>query len=133
MMNMMLAFVLGGMAAIGLSFLLEYLDTSVRTAEDLTRRVGGPVLATIPFVTVPKEPARAKPGPPKGINPIIFTHMDPYSAASEAVRPHPKASRSPAPTWLLPWLSQAPTSACWMPTCAFPHRRSCSAWRTGAA
>lgn len=84
MMNMMLAFVLGLMAAVGLSFLLEYLDTSVRTAEDLTRRVGGPVLATIPFVHLTKEPSLKRPN--RSMNPIIFTHKDTYSAAAEAVR-----------------------------------------------
>lgn len=47
-MNVAVAFVLGLMAAVGLAFLLEYLDTSIKTPDDVTRHVGLPVLATIP-------------------------------------------------------------------------------------
>lgn len=47
-MNVAVAFVLGAMAAVGLAFLLEFLDTSVRTPEDVQRHLGLPVLASIP-------------------------------------------------------------------------------------
>lgn len=47
-LNVAIAFVLGGMVAVGLAFLLEYLDTTIRTREDVTRHLGLPVLASIP-------------------------------------------------------------------------------------
>lgn len=60
-MNVAVAFVLGGMAAVGLAFLLEFLDTSVRTPEDVQRHVGLPVLATIPLFE-PKDELQTLPG-----------------------------------------------------------------------
>lgn len=58
-MNVAVAFVLGGMLAVGLSFLLDHLDTSVRTPEDVQRHLGLPVLATIPVFEVKAEPESA--------------------------------------------------------------------------
>lgn len=43
-----IAFVFGATAAVGLAFLQEYMDTSVKTPEDLTRYGKVPVLAVIP-------------------------------------------------------------------------------------
>jgi capsular polysaccharide biosynthesis protein len=48
LLNTAIAFVLGAMAAVGLSFLLEYLDTSVKSPEDVTRHLGVPVVGVIP-------------------------------------------------------------------------------------
>lgn len=59
LMNTAVAFVLGGMLAVGLAFLLEYLDTSIRTPEDVQRHLALPVLATIPQFEISPEPARA--------------------------------------------------------------------------
>lgn len=59
LMNTAVALVLGGMLAVGLAFLLEYLDTSIRTPEDVQRHLGLPVLATIPQFEPSPEPARA--------------------------------------------------------------------------
>lgn len=62
-MNVAVAFVLGGMVAVGLAFLLEFLDTSVRTPEDVQRHLGLPVLATIPeFEAIDAPQAVAGPG-----------------------------------------------------------------------
>lgn len=47
-LNVAVAFVLGAMAAVGLAFLLEVLDTSIKSPEDITRYLGLPVLGTIP-------------------------------------------------------------------------------------
>lgn len=58
-MNVAVAFVLGGMLAVALAFLLEYLDTSVRTPEDVQRHLGLPVLATIPVFEAKAEPEPA--------------------------------------------------------------------------
>jgi capsular polysaccharide biosynthesis protein len=61
-MNVAIAFVLGAMAAVGLIFLLEYLDTSIKTPEDVTTHLGLPVLGVIPLIEVdaaPQEPNRS--------------------------------------------------------------------------
>lgn len=50
LMNVAIAIVLGGMAAVGLAFLLEYLDTSIKSPEDVTRHTGLPVLGIIPVI-----------------------------------------------------------------------------------
>jgi len=63
-MNTAIAFVLGLMAAVGLAFLLEYLDTTLKSADDVTRHLGLPVLAVIPALDVeqtsPVEPESTK-------------------------------------------------------------------------
>jgi capsular polysaccharide biosynthesis protein len=58
-MNVAITFVLGAMAAVGLIFLLEYLDTSIKTPEDVTAHLGLPVLGVIPLIEVdaPRQPA----------------------------------------------------------------------------
>ena len=46
--NIMIAFLLSFAAGIGLAFLLDYLDDSVRTSDDVSRHLGLPTLALIP-------------------------------------------------------------------------------------
>lgn len=60
--NVAVAFALGLIVAIGFAFLLEYLDTSIKSPEDLTGDLGMTVLAVIPaFKTgVEKNSARKK-------------------------------------------------------------------------
>lgn len=50
LMNVAIAVVLGGMAALGLTFLLEYMDTSIKTPEDVAKHLGLPVLGVIPII-----------------------------------------------------------------------------------
>ena len=45
---MLVAAMLGVIAGIGLAFFIEYLDTSVKTVDDIERHLGLPVLAVIP-------------------------------------------------------------------------------------
>ncbi|WP_025025725.1 YveK family protein [Caldalkalibacillus mannanilyticus] len=45
--NMLIAFVIGTMLGIGLIFLLEYLDNTIKTEDDLEQLLGLPVLGTI--------------------------------------------------------------------------------------
>ncbi|HXF42498.1 MAG TPA: polysaccharide biosynthesis tyrosine autokinase [Pyrinomonadaceae bacterium] len=47
--NIMIAFLVSLMAGIGLAFLLDYLDDSVKTSEDISRHLGLPTLALIPY------------------------------------------------------------------------------------
>ncbi|WP_078392973.1 YveK family protein [Shouchella patagoniensis] len=46
-LNIAIAFVVGLMAAVGLSFLLEYLDTTIKNEKDIEKVVGLPVLGAI--------------------------------------------------------------------------------------
>ena len=46
--NIMMAFVVSLLAGIGLAFLLDYLDDSVKSSDDISRHLGLPTLALIP-------------------------------------------------------------------------------------
>jgi uncharacterized protein involved in exopolysaccharide biosynthesis len=48
MLNMVLAIILGSLTGIGLVFLKEYIDQTLRTEEDVQRYLGVPVLSVIP-------------------------------------------------------------------------------------
>ena len=50
--NITLAFLLSLVAGIGLAFLLDYLDDSVKTSDDISRHLGLPTLALIPHYSV---------------------------------------------------------------------------------
>ncbi len=54
-MNTAIAFVLGLMAAVGIAFLLEYLDTTLKSPDDVTRHLNLPVLAVIPVLDIAQE------------------------------------------------------------------------------
>lgn len=47
MQNIAIALVLGVMLGVGIAFLLEYLDTSIRTVEDVEDKLGTPVIGSI--------------------------------------------------------------------------------------
>ena len=46
--NILLAFMLSVVAGVGLAFLMDYLDDSVKTSDDISRHLGLPTLALIP-------------------------------------------------------------------------------------
>ncbi|MFB5662700.1 YveK family protein [Alteribacillus sp. HJP-4] len=50
MLNMAIAFVVGIMAAVGLAFLLEFLDTTYRSEEDVEKELELPLLGSVPFI-----------------------------------------------------------------------------------
>jgi capsular polysaccharide biosynthesis protein len=50
MLNIAIAFFLGLMLSVGLVFLLEYLDSTVKTQDDIEKLLGIPVIGVIPFV-----------------------------------------------------------------------------------
>lgn len=50
--NILLAFMLSIVAGIGLAFLMDYLDDSVKTSDDISRHLGLPTLALIPHHSV---------------------------------------------------------------------------------
>ncbi|MCY7376887.1 MAG: polysaccharide biosynthesis tyrosine autokinase [Pyrinomonadaceae bacterium] len=49
--NIMVALLISLAAGVGLAFLLDYLDDSIRTSDDIGRHLGLPTLALIPFTT----------------------------------------------------------------------------------
>lgn len=50
-LNMAIAFFLGLMVSVGVIFLLEYLDNTVKSPDDIEKLLGVSVIGTIPFVT----------------------------------------------------------------------------------
>jgi len=76
-LNLLIAFVLGIFGGGGLSFLIESLDQSVKTPEDLKNRVKIPTLATI---AVPHDPDD------KDTKPEFITSLKPRSNITEAYR-----------------------------------------------
>ncbi|MDP9341279.1 MAG: polysaccharide biosynthesis tyrosine autokinase [Actinomycetota bacterium] len=70
------AFVLGLGLGIGLAFLRERLDDSIRTRQELERRLGAPVLATVPRISKWK----------RGDDAFLVTLTDPKNPVSEAYR-----------------------------------------------
>lgn len=63
LMNVAIAFILGLMAALGVTFLLEYMDTTIKSPDDVSRHVGLPVLGLIPHIDpsgMPVTPQRSR-------------------------------------------------------------------------
>lgn len=54
-LNIAIAFVVGLMAAVGLAFLLEYFDNTVKTSQDVETLLGIPVLGVIPNYEVARK------------------------------------------------------------------------------
>ncbi|MBC2722194.1 Wzz/FepE/Etk N-terminal domain-containing protein [Desulfosporosinus sp.] len=54
-LNILIAFVVGLMASVGLVFLLEYLDNTVKTSDDVEKLLGIPVLGVIPNYDTGKQ------------------------------------------------------------------------------
>ena len=55
MLNILIAFVVGLMASVGLVFLLEYMDNTIKTSSDIEKLLGIPVLGVIPTYTAGKQ------------------------------------------------------------------------------
>lgn len=58
-LNIAIAIVIGFMLGVGLAFLLEYLDNTIKTEYDIEKYLGLPVLGTIPTIEV-EETAAAR-------------------------------------------------------------------------
>ena len=55
MLNMAIGTVLGGMLALGLAFVLEYMDNTIKTPDDVQNHMGLPILGGIPHFDLSKE------------------------------------------------------------------------------
>ncbi len=86
--NIFIAFLFSLAAGIGLAFLLDYLDDSVRTSEDIGRHLGLPTLALIPHHGI-SDRRRLLPGgvsSPSGISTAMITLEERNSPMAEAYR-----------------------------------------------
>ena len=54
-LNMAIAFVVGLMAGVGLAFLLEYLDNTIKTEQDIENQLGLPVLGAITTINMEED------------------------------------------------------------------------------
>lgn len=52
-LDLVLATVIGLLGGVGMAFFLEYLDNTVKTPEDVSRRLGLPTLGVVPFFDTP--------------------------------------------------------------------------------
>jgi len=75
--NLLLAIVIGLFGGIGLAFLFEHLDDSIKSAKDLESRLGLAVLGIVPQVNNYSSKADSV---------ALLTHEDPKSSAAEAYR-----------------------------------------------
>lgn len=67
MLNMAIALVVGLMAGVGLAFLLEYLDNTIKNEQDIENVLGLPVLGAITTITPEGEKSDVKSRRAKGV------------------------------------------------------------------
>jgi len=86
-MNLLLGIMVGLGLGVGLTFLREYLDTSLKSIEDV-ERVGFPVLGSIPIIAPQRvdKHKRGENGEILEIESRLVTHFAPKSPISEAYR-----------------------------------------------
>src|SRR6266567_3282424 len=77
--NLILGLLVGCMLGVGLAFFQDYLDDTLKNADDVKRFLGLPVLGQIPHI--PHEHAGDE-----GLAETLITHHDPKAATSEAFR-----------------------------------------------
>lgn len=80
--NLILSLFIGLVFGLGLVFFLEYLDDTIKDADEAKRIMGLPILAVIPFIFGREQ---KKNGGTKHEN-VLITHNEPKSIAAEAFR-----------------------------------------------
>ncbi len=81
MLNLVLALVVGVFGGIGLIFFFEYMDNTIKTADDVERYVKLPVLGYVPFV-ISKDKDKELDASQRA----TIVHTEPRSTVSEAYR-----------------------------------------------
>ncbi|MCB1022999.1 MAG: polysaccharide biosynthesis tyrosine autokinase, partial [Acidobacteria bacterium] len=88
--NIILAFLVSLMGGIGLSFLLDYLDDSIKTSDDIGRNLGLPTLALIPHQDAISKKQLGKGGIDDGTEQVhslaLIALQDTRSPVAEAYR-----------------------------------------------
>jgi capsular polysaccharide biosynthesis protein len=59
-LNMIIAFVIGLMVAVGIAFLLDYLDNTIKTEDDIQNHLQLPLLGVIPMISTEDEKVSLK-------------------------------------------------------------------------
>lgn len=77
--NLLLGLLLGLMAGVGTVFFIEYLDDTIKGAEEAQRIIGAPILAVIPFIPGSDEESTE-------LDASLITQLRPKSAIAEAFR-----------------------------------------------
>ncbi len=77
---LLLGVFIGSVCGIGVAFLQEYLDDTIKDPDAAKRELGTPVLAVIPHI------ARREGEPGTGIRESLVTHLEPKSMVAEAYR-----------------------------------------------
>lgn len=80
-LNIILGFIMGLIVSFGVAFVIEYFDTSIKTAEDIEKDLKLPVLASIPNIR-----KKGRKGEIPEIEERLVTHTKPRSPISEAYR-----------------------------------------------
>lgn len=80
-LNLMMAIVLGGIGGIGLAFLIEFLDNTVKSKEDLESMIGMPLLGVVPVI-----PAEEMLDITSNRDRSLFTFAKPRSSVAESLR-----------------------------------------------
>lgn len=85
--NLLLGLIVGCMAGIGLAFLLEYMDDSIKDGELAKREVGLPLLSVIPYIGLDHKGKEARELAVSNNNRrVLIAQFKPKSAAAEAFR-----------------------------------------------
>ncbi len=84
--NIILAFLVSLVGGIGLAFLLDYLDDSIRSSDDISRSIGLPTLALIPHHSLEKKKSKALPSHASGLSSALMVLDDNRSPTAEAYR-----------------------------------------------
>jgi capsular exopolysaccharide synthesis family protein len=85
--NIIIAFLVAFAAGIGLAFLIDYLDDSIRTSDDIGRNLGLPTLAMIPHQSLVDKKRGVLPSQNgNGASTALITLQDNRSAMAEAYR-----------------------------------------------
>jgi len=84
--NLMMSFILGLIAGIGLIFFIEYLDRSLRTEEDVQKYIGLPVLSVIPEARNNKVKKRAGKGNSSFSSELFLNNLSTNSRFAESYR-----------------------------------------------
>lgn len=86
-LNLALGFVVGLMFGISLAFFVEYFDTTIKSWEDVSKRLDLPMLGSIPRIRLPKG-AKLKDGGEgdRSLEASLISHSDSKSPISEAYR-----------------------------------------------
>ncbi|HEX8370697.1 MAG TPA: polysaccharide biosynthesis tyrosine autokinase [Pyrinomonadaceae bacterium] len=85
--NIIIAFLVAFAAGIGLAFLIDYLDDSIRTSDDIGRNLGLPTLAMIPHQSLVDKKRGVLPSQNgNGSSTALITLQDNRSAMAEAYR-----------------------------------------------